>query len=68
MKIKFKENGAERELEVSRVVITDKDGFDYRISQDYVRGIEVLGDGIDGKMYIEPHTSNQVTILTTERL
>lgn len=68
MKIKFKENGVDRELEVSKVVVTDKDGFDYRISQDYVRGIEVLGDGMDGNMYVEPHTSNQVTILTTKPL
>lgn len=68
MKIKFKENDVERELEVSKVVVTDKEGFDYRISQDYVRGIEVLGDGIDDKMYIEPHTFNHVTIFMTKRL
>jgi len=63
MKIKFEENGIKREIDVRKVVVTDKDGYDYRICQDYVRGIEVLGDSFQSRMYVEPSTSNQVTIL-----
>ena len=63
MKIKFKENGVDRELEVGNVVITDKDGINYCFCQDKARGIEVLGDRRNGRLYLEPYTSNKVTIL-----
>ena len=64
IKIKFDDNGVSREIEVRKVVVTDKDGNIFRISQDFVAGIEILADGLDGKIYVEPHTSNQITVLT----
>ena len=39
MKIKFTENGKERELEVARIRVIDKDGYSFRIKQDVERGI-----------------------------
>ena len=62
MKIKFKENGVERELEVSRLRVIDKDGYTFRIRQDIERGIEVLADTCDGTFCIEPHVSNEITL------
>lgn len=66
MKIKFTENGVERELEVARVRVIDKDGYSFRIMQDVERGIEVLADTLDGKFCVEPHMSNQVTLCVRE--
>ena len=63
IKIKFDDNGVSREVEVSKVVVTDKDGHIFRICQDYEAGIEILGDGLDGRIYVEPHTTNQITVL-----
>lgn len=63
IKIKFDDNGVSREIEVRKVVVTDKDGNVFRICQDFAAGIEILGDSMDGRMYVEPHTTNQITVL-----
>lgn len=63
LKISFKENGEERTVEVDRLEVLDKDGGKYRIKQDVERGIEVLASTLDGRLYVEPHMSNEVTLL-----
>lgn len=62
MKIKFKDSGVERELEVSTLRVIDKDGYTFRIKQDIERGIEVLADNMDGRFCVEPRMSNEVTL------
>ena len=61
--ISFKENGEERTIEVDRLEVLDKDGGKYRIKQDVERGIEVNGSTLEGRLYVEPHMSNEVTLL-----
>ena len=62
MKIKFKENGEDRELDVNKVTVIDRDGIPFRITQDFEKGIDVLADTLDGTFCVEPHTSNNVTL------
>ena len=48
----------------ARVVeIVGKDSDHYRIQQDIQRGIEVTGEGLSSKLYIEPRCANQITII-----
>ena len=63
IKIEFKENGETRTVDVSNVRITDKDGHEFRITQDIEAGLEILGDSIGERMYVQPRTSNEVVIL-----
>jgi hypothetical protein len=62
MKIKFKENGEDRELDVNKVIVIDRDGIPFRITQDFEKGIDVLADTLGGTFCVEPHTSNNVTL------
>ena len=53
----------------ARVVeIVGKDSDHYRIQQDYQRGIEVTGEGLSSKLYIEPRCANQITIINKENI
>jgi hypothetical protein len=48
--------------DVNRIIVTDKDGNRYRIKADRFCGLEVMAE--DGKISIEPNTSNLLTIKT----
>lgn len=61
--ISFKENGELKTAEVERLEILDKDGCNFTITQDVERGIEVNGSTSEGRLYVEPHMSNEVTLL-----
>lgn len=61
--ISFKENGEYRTAEVDRLEVLDKDGCKFTIKQDVERGIEINGSTLEGKLYVEPHMSNEVTLL-----
>lgn len=61
--ISFKENGELKTAEVERLEILDKDGCNFTITQDVERGIEVNGSTLEGRLYVEPHMSNEVTLL-----
>ena len=50
------------------VEIVGKDSDHYRIQQDIQRGIEVTGDGLSSKLYIEPRCANQITIINKENI
>lgn len=50
------------------VEIVGKDSDCYRIQQDYQKGIEVTGDGLSSKLYIEPRCANQITIINKENI
>ena len=53
----------------SRVVeIVGKDSDHDIIQQDIQRGIEVTGDGLSSKLYIEPRCANQITIINKENI
>ena len=61
--ISFKENGEYMTAEVDRLEVLDKDGCKFTIKQDVERGIEINGSTLEGKLYVEPHTANEVTLL-----
>lgn len=48
--------------EAKKICIADKDGNVYRITDDIEHGLEIIAE--DGRIHIEPHTSNHITILT----
>ena len=53
MKIKFKENGEDRELDVNKVIVIDRDGIPFRITQDFEKGIDVLADTLGETFCVE---------------
>lgn len=62
MKIVFAMDGEKKEIDVRNVLIVDSSDNRYRITLDVEHGIEILAE--DGKAYIEPHTSNEITVFT----
>lgn len=63
MEITYKKNTKWSEPDTCElVVIEDKDGNRYRISQDRLGGIEIIAE--DGRVAIEPTVSNHITIKT----
>lgn len=48
------------------VEIIGKDDDRYRLQQDIQRGIEVTGEGLSSKLYIEPRCANQITVINKE--
>ena len=63
LSISFKENGERRTVEVDRLEVLDKDGCKFTINQDVERGIKVKGSTLEGRLYVDPHTPNKVTLL-----
>ena len=59
-------DGQKHKFNAKIVDIIGKDKDHYRIQQDYQRGIEVTGEGLSAKLYIEPRCSNQVTVISKE--
>ena len=50
------------------VEIVGKDSDHYIIQQDIQRGIEVKGEGLRSKLYIEPRCANQITIINKDNI
>lgn len=48
--------------ETTRIVMQDKDGNRYRVTQDRFGGIDIMAE--DGKLSIEPNVSNVVVLKT----
>lgn len=48
--------------ETTRIVLQDKDGNRYRVTQDRFGGIDIMAE--DGKLSIEPNVSNVVVLKT----
>ena len=69
MKLIIKDVEGKRITCNARVVeIVDKDDSRYRMQQDFQRGIEVTGEGLSSKLYIEPRCANQITIINEENV
>ena len=59
-----KDFGAEKDLEVRRVLVTDAQGCRYRIMENKFGGLEVMA--LDGGIAIEPSVSNLIYLKTTD--